>query len=138
MGCRAGQPAAAEAVGETIELKAPAGLVRALPDQRHGILDKIGVFVGQQLDAIADRRNGANQVMAQPRGDELDNPQIYGSGHIACLHDRKTAAMPGSAPFFKGAYYPMPRNSVQLQRKFSAPPDSPAPRRGRDLPAGWR
>jgi hypothetical protein len=80
-----GQLAAAEAVGEPIELQPPVGLPRALADQRNRVLDKIGLFVGEQLGAIADRRDGPNQIMAETRGQHLEHAQIDGLVHRGML-----------------------------------------------------
>ena len=73
MGRRPGQLAAAEAVGETIELQPAIGLACAVANQRDGVADEFRLLVGQQFGAVADRRYRADQVMAQPRRQQLDN-----------------------------------------------------------------
>ena len=72
---RAGQPAAAETIGEAIELQPRVRLPRAVADQRDGVADEIGVVLAEQLDAVGDRRDRADQVMAQPRGQQLHDAQ---------------------------------------------------------------
>ena len=85
---RAGQPAAAETIGEAVELQPRVGLARAVADQRHSVPDEIGVVVAEQLGAVGDRRDRADQIVAEPRGKQLDDAQgsVTGMSNHAWCH----------------------------------------------------
>ena len=72
---RARQPAAAETIGKAEELQARVGLPRAVADQRDSLADEIGIVLAEQFGAVGDRRDRADQVMAEPRREQLDDAQ---------------------------------------------------------------
>jgi hypothetical protein len=98
-----GQLTAAEAVGKPIELESPVGFPRALADQRDRVLDKIGLLVGEQLGAIADRRDRSDQIMAESRGEHLEHAQIDSLVHRGMLARRRNGGNAGA--FIKSGFY---------------------------------
>ena len=72
---RARQTTAAETIGKAEELQASVRLPRAVADQRHSLADEIGIVLAEQFGAVGDRRDRADQVVAEPRREQLNDAQ---------------------------------------------------------------
>lgn len=72
---------AVEPVGEAVELQAAGGAACAVGDELQRVGRKVGAVFGQKLGAVAYRRNRADQIMAQARREQLQDPHVEHAVH---------------------------------------------------------